>query len=45
MFAPYQINDRDRNDVNDICQRICELFIFYFILAYVSWYIALWVVS
>lgn len=40
MFGPYALNNRERNEVDDFCNKCFELFLFYFLLAYFSWYIA-----
>lgn len=47
MYAPYylNLNRRYNDEVDDFCNKCCELFLFYFILAYVSWYIAFYYVG
>jgi hypothetical protein len=37
MLAHYRLDER--NEVDNMCGKICELFIFYFILGYLSWYL------
>jgi hypothetical protein len=42
MIGPYVLNNRERNEVDDFCNKCCELFLFYFIFAYGCWYLALY---